>query len=224
MRDQCLPDMRLSSIAIANRYDWVRKLISCFVCAIVLLTTHTYAQTNNPGSRIYFPELYGLSTANNTNDAHINSGFLFSSAVEYRFYKSNWFVRFNYDDLNNRYKAIGVTNYSNIIDGKISNNFLLLGAGYRITQKKMAWYTVCQPGLVISGYNTAEQIGQGISLIEKSKTVPGLKLALGAEYYLFNGFAINAETAYYNIFSETGFDHSRFHPISFSLGITTTLF
>ncbi|WDF56946.1 outer membrane beta-barrel protein [Mucilaginibacter sp. KACC 22063] len=184
-----------------------------------------YAQKSSVGSRIYFPELYGISIPSASNNAQINSGFIFSSAVEYRLPQSHWFMRFNYDDLNNRYTSNGTTNYSNIIRDRMSNNFLVLGGGYRThIHDKLAFYGIAQAGMSISGYNKGFETENGIILTPVSNTAPSVKLALGSEYYLFKGFAINIEVSQYNILQRTGFDHSRFHALSLSLGITTTLF
>ena len=189
-----------------------------------LLLNKAQGQRDDIGSRIFFPELYGISSPSAAGGYHINKGFVFSSAAEYRFYNDNWFCRFNYDELNNHYDGEHTDIYSNIITGKTTNAFLLIGAGYRFSQKKFAYYLLFQPGLAISGYNTTAQDATGIILVDKSATNPGLKTAFGAEYYFTNGFAINAEAGYYRVLGPAGIEGSGYHPLSLSLGITTTLF
>jgi hypothetical protein len=196
-------------------------LIAIFVTSL----TKVHAQVEDISSRFYFPGSLGIGFPLNNGHTYLDNGLTINTAVEYRpTYSNNVFFRIDYDALNNNYTSYKQNIPTNIVQGKLSTDFLLIGAGYRHNFGRWGLYGVLQPGLGIHSFNLAETTPNGVMLRTISNSRTALKADAGIEYYIAHHFAAVFDPAFYKIFSHSGFNTSHSQFGAFNIGITTTIF
>lgn len=192
---------------------------------VIAAVTNAHAQVEDISSRFYFPGSLGFGFPLTNNHTHLNNGLTINTAVEYRpAYSNDVFFRIDYDALNNNYTGYLQNIPTNIVQGKLSTDFLIAGAGYRRNFGKWDLYGVLQPGLGMHSFNLALNTPNGVMLRTISNNRAALKVDAGIEYYITHHFAAVFDPAFYKIFSHSGFNtsHSQFGAID--IGITTTIF
>lgn len=195
------------------------------IAILITAVTKVYAQVEDVSSRFYFPGSLGLGFPLTNNHTHLNNGLTINTAVEYRpTYSHDVFFRIDYDALNNSYTSYLQNIPTNIVQGKLSTNFLIAGAGYRSTFGRWGLYGILQPGLGMHSFNMAVNTQSGVMLRTISNTRAALKVDAGLEYYITHHFAAVFDPSFYKIFSHSGFNtsHSQFGALN--IGITTTIF
>lgn len=198
--------------------------ISLLITIICVSVCHAFAQTEDITSRFYFPGSVGISIPFANTHTHLNNGLAINTAIEYRpTYINNVFFRIDYDALNNNYISYVPTIPTNILRGKLSTDFLVVGAGYRRQFGKWGLYGLIQPGLGIHSFQRATTTPGGVLLNSVTNNSLALKTDIGIEYYVARHFALVFDPSYYKLFSNRGFNtsHSRF--TGFNIGITTTI-
>ena len=112
-----------------------------------------FAQTEDITSRFYFPGSLGISLPFRNIHTHLNDGLVVNTAIEYRpTYINDIFYRIDYDALSNNYISYVPTIPTNIIKGKLTTDFIVIGAGYRKKFNKWGFYGLIQPGLGIHSF------------------------------------------------------------------------
>ncbi|MDO3624852.1 hypothetical protein [Mucilaginibacter sp. BT774] len=195
------------------------------VAIVITAVTKTNAQVEDISSRFYFPGSLGLGFPLTNNHTHLNNGLSINTAFEYRpTYSNDVFFRIDYDALNNSYTSHLQTIPTNIVQGKLSTDFLVAGVGYRHSSAKWGIYGLLQPGMGIHSFNLAVNTPNGVMLSTISNNRVALKVDAGIEYYITHHFAAVFDPSFYKIFSHSGFNtsHSQFGALN--IGITTTIF
>lgn len=201
-----------------------RKFILLIAIAIIAVT-RVHAQVEDVSSRFYFPGSIGLGFPLTNGHTHLNNGLTVNTAVEYRpTYGNDVFFRIDYDALNNNYTSHLQNIPTNIVEGKLSTDFLVAGAGHRTNFGKWAFYGILQPGLGIHSFNMAITTPNGVMLRTISNNRLALKIDAGIEYYIAHHFAAVFDPAFYKIFSHKGFNTSHSQFGAFNIGITTSIF
>jgi hypothetical protein len=197
-------------------------LLSIFFCISVNTAT---AQTEDVSDRFYFPGSIGLSVPFRNAHTHLNDGLVVNTAVEYRpLYTNAVFFRIEYDALNNNYSSYLTMVPTNIVQGKLSTDFLIGGIGYRHQFGRWDIYGLMEPGLGIHSFERAISTANGVLLNSVTTNAFAIKADAGIEYYIKRHFAAVVDPSYYKLFSHNGFNasHSRF--LGLNIGITTTIF
>jgi hypothetical protein len=195
------------------------------IAVVVTTLTKADAQVEDISSRFYFPGSLGLGFPLTNSQTHLNNGLTINTAIEYRpAYGNDVFFRIDYDALNNNYTSYKQNIPTNIVQGKLSTDFLIAGAGYRQIFGKWGLYGILQPGLGIHSFNLAVNTPNGVMLRTISNTRAALKVDAGIEYYITHHFAAVFDPAFYKIFSHSGFNTSHSQFGAFNIGITTTIF
>lgn len=195
------------------------------IAIVIAGVTRVHAQVEDISSRFYLPGSLGLGFPLTNSHTHLNNGLTINSAIEYRpTYGNDVFFRIDYDALSNNYTSYLQNIPTNIVQGKLTTNFLVAGAGYRYNLGKWALYGILQPGLGMHSFNLAVTTPNGVMLHTISNSRVALKVDAGIEYYIAHHFAAVFDPAFYKIFSHSGFNtsHSRFG--AFNIGITTSIF
>jgi hypothetical protein len=182
------------------------------------------AQTEDITSRFYFPGSIGISMPFANRHTQLNDGLAVNTAIEYRpTYINDLFYRIDYDALNNNYTSYVPTIPTNILKGKLSTDFLLVGAGYRERFGKWALFGLIQPGLGIHSFERAQVSQNSVMLSSVTSNSFAVKTDIGAEYYITRHFAAVFDPSFYKLFSNKGFNTSHSKFTSFNIGITTTI-
>ena len=200
-----------------------RLILLTFI--VLVSVTKVFAQVEDISSRFYFPGSVGIGYPLSNGHTRLNNGLSINTAIEYRpTYSNDVFFRIDYDALNNNYTSFAPTIPTNIIKGKLSTDFLVIGAGYRGNFGKWAIYGIIQPGLGIHSFVRAVSMPNGIVLNNVINTHLAVKGDIGIEYYITRHFAAVFDPSLYKIFSNSGFSisHSKFG--AFNIGITTSIF
>jgi hypothetical protein len=197
------------------------------VILIVILSVslgRAFAQIEELTSRFYFPGSIGISVPFKNVHTRLNDGLAVNTALEYRpTYINDVFFRLDYDALNNTYNSFVATIPTNIIRGKLSTDFLVIGAGYRTKLGKWGLYGLIQPGLGIHSFERAVNTADGVVLNNITTNNFALKTDIGIEYYITRHFAAVFDPSFYKLFSNTGFNTSHSRLVAFNIGITTTI-
>jgi len=186
----------------------------------------TAVQKNKTLTRFYLPGSIGVCIPSSSKRTQISNGFSLNTAAEYRFGDTNGaFIRFNYDALNNHYTTHVMRLLpTNIITGKLTTNFFVLGAGYRHMYKNYGFFALVQPGISQYAYERADVLPDGVNISYVTNHNAAFKTSAGFEYYIERHLALTFESAYYKLFSNAGFSNSHSHMFAVNIGITTTLF
>lgn len=175
-------------------------------------------------SKLYFPFDIGYLNSPRNN---LKPGIIVRTALEYRLHSTQGlYFRLNYDNRSNSYENQEVQG-TNIIKGKIKFNDYLGGVGYRISgNSKFRQFALLQTGMSTCQYQNIEISDINFIVKDKKKNIPVLKLTAGAEYYIGKSAALTFETGYIWHLEDTPFgqNHINEGAISFSIGLTTTLF
>jgi len=195
------------------------------IAIVIIAVTRAHAQVEDVSSRFYFPGSLGLGFPLNNNHTYLNNGLTINTAIEYRpTYSNDVFFRIDYDALNNNYTSYKQNIPTNIVQGKLSTDFLIAGVGYRQSFGRWALYGILQPGLGIHSFNLAVNAANGVMLRTISNSRVALKADAGIEYYITHHFAAVFDPACYKIFSHSGFNNTHSQFGAFNIGITTTIF
>jgi hypothetical protein len=195
------------------------------IAIVITAVTKVNAQTEDVSSRFYFPGSLGLGFPLTNSQTHLDNGLTINTAVEYRpSYGNDVFFRIDYDALNNSYTSYLQNIPTNIVQGKLSTDFLIGGAGYRSNFGRWALYGILQPGLGMHSFNLAISTPNGVMLRTISNTRAALKADVGVEYYITHHFAAVFDPSFYKIFSHSGFNTSHSQFGAFNIGLTTTIF
>ncbi|MDB5116012.1 MAG: outer membrane protein beta-barrel protein [Mucilaginibacter sp.] len=192
---------------------------------LMFIISSAYAQDNKIMSRIYFPGLIGTDFQSNKAPVNYSQGILINTGIEYR--PDNlvqFFYRFNYDGVTNKYNSMAVNLPTNVNGGSQRRTYLVVGAGYRKRYKNMGMYIAAQPGLGMRSYDIVKNSNTGYLLENFNKKDISIKFTGGFEYYLAPHFALILEPArYQNSFPhrQVSFNNSE---TAISFGFTTTLF
>ena len=215
-----------------SRHHLFFKVILVAICLLSFSVVRAQNDTTNYAirekltSRFYFPGSLGVSVPFKNTHTVLKSGLAFNTAAEYRpLYINAVFFRINYDALNNQYKSYVLSLPTNIVQGNLSTQFIVIGAGYR---KRLdgcwALYGLAEPGVCIRSFDRSLDTPQGIVIENVSTNCFAIKADLGLEYYIGPHFAAVMEPSFYKLLSDVGFNayHARF--LAFNIGITTTIF
>ena len=195
------------------------------IAFILTSVTAAFGQMEDISQRFYFPGSLGISCPLVNNHTTLNEGLSINTAIEYRpTYSNDVFFRIDYDALNNNYTSFTRAIPTNIIKGKLSTNFLIIGAGYRCNFGKWGIYGILEPGLGIHSFARAVDTPNGVVLNNITNTRTALKGDIGIEYYITRHFAAVFDPSLYQIFSKSGFNSSHSQFGALNIGITTTIF
>jgi hypothetical protein len=201
------------------------KRIYLIIILSWLLINKASAQKEGISSRFYFPGLIGIGIPSGDEQTSVRSGFALNTAIEYRpTYINDFFIRFNYDNITNKYNSFFNPIPTNINHGKVSADFFLLGVGYREKINKLGVYALLQPGYSRSVYNVVSTGPSGISLTDASSNHLAFKAVIGLEYYIVPHFALIVEPGYYRILKTSPGYVLNPNYLSYTIGFTTTLF
>ncbi len=184
-------------------------------------------QVSSVGSRFFFPNSIGLSVPFSNNFINLRTGFAINAAIEYRpEYINAFFFRVDLDILGNNYTGqFHNEQTTNIIQGKLSSDFILLGTGYRGKLGRWGLYGQVLPGLGMRSFDRATILDNGVIITRVTDDSFAAKTSLGVEYYLKKHFDIFFEPSFYKYFSHSGFDNSaRTQMMSFNIGVATARF
>jgi len=155
----------------------------------------------------------------------LNKGLILTTALEYRpVYENAFFIRFNYDAVNNHYQSIYNNSPTNVNTGKLASSVFSLGVGYRQKAGIIKVFGLMQPGWVINSYDKVSFDSGNISIAPVSQKRFSLKFTAGMEYYLVPHFALTFEPSYYYLFSYNSNWLLNPQSLNISVGFTTTLF
>jgi hypothetical protein len=203
----------------------INRRFILLIAIVAAFATKVQAQVEDVSSRFYFPGSLGFGFPLTNGHTHLNNGLTINSAIEYRpTYSNDVFFRIDYDALNNSYTSYLQNIPTNIVQGKLSTDFLTAGAGYRRNFGKWALYGILQPGLGMHSFNLAISTPNGVMLRTISNTRAALKADIGIEYYIAHHFAAVFDPSLYKIFSHSGFNTSHSQLGAFNIGITTAIF
>ena len=203
----------------------IARRIILLASLVFTLGTKVFAQVEDVSTRFYFPGSLGISCPLINSRTTLNDGLSVNTAIEYRpTYTNDVFFRIDYDALNNNYTGFARNIPTNIIKGKLSTDFLIIGAGYRQKFGRWGLYGILQPGLGIHSFERAVNTPGGIVLNNVTNNSLALKGDIGIEFYIARHFAAVFDPSLYKIFSNSGFNtsHSQFGALN--IGITTTIF
>ena len=104
-----------------------RRLV-LLIAIVVIAVTNAHAQVEDISSRFYFPGSLGLGFPLTNSYTHLNDGLTINTAIEYRpTYSNDIFFRIDYDALNNNYTSYKQSIPTNIVQGKLSTDFVIAG-------------------------------------------------------------------------------------------------
>jgi len=191
---------------------------------LVALNSTVYGQSESSPSflsKIYFPFDFGFTISDQTN---ISNGGLIKTTLEYRINpEKGLFFRFNYNNRNNKFK-ISENSYTNVIEGQLKFDDYLIGTGYRIGNKKIKGFGLCQAGISTYNFPSLNGASNNFKIKENKITSPIFNATLGLEYYVAQNAALTIETVYILQTSNSAFWNKSFNKLGISLGLTTTLF
>jgi hypothetical protein len=180
---------------------------------------------NTLGSRFFFPNSIGLSVPFRSTNTSLRHGFAINAGVEYRpKYMNAVFYTIDLALLNNNYTSYVHNLPTNIIQGKLSSDFILTGAGYRKKLNRWAIYGEALPGLGMRSYDRATINTGGVLISRVTNDSFAAKGCLGLEYYIKQHFDAFFEPSYYKFFNRQGFNSSRSQLLGFNVGIATARF
>ena len=187
--------------------------------------TVSTAQANSIGSKFYFPNSIGMSVPFKSSHTALRDGFALNTGVEYRLADQNaFFFRADLDILSNNYTSLVHNLPTNIIQGKLSSDFILTGAGYRMKFSRWSLYVELLPGLGMRTYDRATINDSGVIISRVTNDSFAIKTCPGLEYYLKKHFDLFFEPSYYKFFSRQGFNSSRSQLLGFNIGVATARF
>jgi len=209
----------------------VKKSILFIACILAITSVYAKGDTTvhaslvTLGSKFYFPNSIGMSVPFNNVHTKLRDGLALNIAAEYRPNNTNpFYLRLDYDVLNNNYTSFVRTLPTDVIQGKLSSNFILAGGGYRKKLNRWAMYVSLQPGLGMHSFDRAAVIPDGVVISRVTNDSFAAKSALGLEYYIKSHFDIFFEPSYYKYFSHQGFSASHSQFAGFNIGISTARF
>jgi hypothetical protein len=209
----------------------VKKNILFIICVFVSIGVYAKSDTtahslpNTLGSRFYFPNSIGISTPFKNIHTKLRNGLALNIAAEYRISNTNpFYFRFDYNVLNNNYTSYVQTLPTNIIQGKLSSDFILVGSGYRKKLNRYAIYLALQPGLGMHSFDRAVLNTEGVVISRVTNDSFATKSAVGFEYYIKSHLDVFFEPSYYKFFSNKGFSSSHAQFVCFNIGISTARF
>ena len=195
------------------------------VSAYAKIDTAAHSMPASVGDRFFFPNSIGMSFPSKNVHTNLRNGLALNTAVEYRTRYSNaFFFRIDYDVLNNNYTSYVRTLPTNIIQGKLSSDFILAGSGYRKKLNRWAIYLQLQPGLGMRSFDKATINTDGVIISRATNDSFAAKSAAGLEYYIKSHFDIFFEPSYYKFFTRQGFSSSHSQFTGFNIGISTARF
>lgn len=172
-------------------------------------------------SKLYFPFDFGYTIPQQTN---ISNGGLIKTTLEYRMnQKKGLFIRFNFNNRNNKFK-ISENLFTNVIEGQLKFDDFVIGLGYRIGQKKIKGFGLCQAGISTFSFPSIIGISNNFKIKENQTTTPVINTTFGLEYYVAKNAALTIEAVYIWQTSNSAFLNKSFSTLGISFGLTTTLF
>jgi hypothetical protein len=203
----------------------IYTLFSIGVYAKNVADTAARSSPGTLGSRFYFPNSIGFSLPFRNTRTKLRGGPALNIAAEYRINNTNpFYFRVDYDVLNNNYTSYVRTLPTNIIQGKLSSDFILAGGGYRKKLDRWAIYLALQPGLGMRSFDRAVVNTNGVIISRATNDCFAGKAAAGLEYYIKSHFDVFFEPSYYKFFSHQGFNSSHSQFLGFNIGISTARF
>jgi len=203
-------------------------LIFCILAVISVyakIDTAAHASPGSVGSRFFFPNSIGMSFPTKNVHTTLRDGLSLNTSVEYRTRNTNaFFFRADYDALNNNYTSYVRTLPTNIIQGKLSSDFILAGSGYRKEFDRWAIYLELQPGLGMRSFDKATVNTDGVIISRATNDSFAAKSAAGVEYYIKSHFDVFFEPSYYKFFTHQGFSSAHSQFTGFNIGISTARF
>jgi hypothetical protein len=194
------------------------------VCFLLLMYSVSNAQSDSSStflSKLYFPFDFGYTISKQKN---ISNGGLIKTGLEYRInQEKGLFIRFNFNNRNNKFK-ISENSFTNVIEGQLKFDDYVIGLGYRIGQKKIKGFGLCQAGIGTYSFPSIIGISNNFKIKENQATSPVFKTTLGLEYYVAKNAAMTIETVYILQTSNSAFWNKSFSAFGISIGLTTTLF
>jgi Outer membrane protein beta-barrel domain len=202
------------------------KIMCTVVACLMAHVAFSQPKKTSFADRLFFPFSFGYNVPILRSQNDLKVDYIFSSSVEYRFKKYDGaFVKFNYDVLNNQYYYEDTTKLNtNVSEGKLSANILVLGTGYRkYLSEKWAIIASGQAGIVLFSYPIIPQNTAYLQVKSKSETGFSVRSGMGVEYYIAANMAINFEAMYYYA-PVTFIQDKDYHVLAFKLGLVATFF
>ncbi|SBV95967.1 exported hypothetical protein [uncultured Dysgonomonas sp.] len=201
-----------------------RYLVILITFLLFGLNINAQASKQSLSSKLYF--LFDIGYLNSPKN-NLKPGTIVKMAAEYRLDRAQGlYFRLNYDNRSNSYTNPEIQE-TNIVKGKIKFNDFLGGLGYRIRGNyKFRQFALLQSGISACQYQNIETADMNFIVNDQKKTIPIVKLTVGAEYYIYKSAALTFETGYIWHLVDTPFgqNHMNEGALSFSIGLTTTLF
>jgi len=209
----------------------VKKSLLFIICVIAVVSVYAKGDTtahslqDTLGSKFYFPNSIGFSVPFRNAHTKLRNGLSLNTAVEYRINNNNaFYFRIDYNVLNNSYTSYVHTLPTDVIQGRLSSDFILAGGGYRKKFNRWAIYVALQPGLGMHSFDRATVSTDGVIISRVTNDSFAAKSALGFEYYIKSHFDVFFEPSYYKFFSQQGFSSSHSQFMGFNIGISTARF
>lgn len=194
------------------------------LCLHLMMCKFTYAQSDSVStflSKLYFPFDFGYTIAKQKS---VPNGGIIKTGLEYRINKEKGlFIRFNFNNRNNKFQ-ISENLSTNVIEGQLKFDDYVIGLGYRIGEKKIKGFGLCQAGISMYSFPSIIGISNNYKIKENQATTPVFKQTLGLEYYVAKNAAMTIETLYIFQTSNSAFWNKSFSSFGISIGLTTTLF
>ncbi len=193
------------------------------VCMLsVGLTAKGQTKLENLFSRIYFPFDFGVSTL--FSEA-LDNGTLSKTGVEYRLkHKNGLYFRLNFDNRKSDYLLNALSPITNIENGTVQFSDIVIGPGYRIGNQKWQFTGLVQTGNTNYSIDNVAQNSSGFRKISIQRNLLLSKTSTGLEYYLYENAALTFEVSYLYHWQQKDFFIENPNGLTFSIGLTTTLF
>ena len=173
-------------------------------------------------SHLYFPFDFGSAMYSSES---LHSDGLVKTGLEYRFNRKNaFFIRFNFDNRSADYKMKSDSEISNIENGTIQFSDLVIGPGYRYGNEKYQFTCLFQLGNTNYSITNVEQNGSSFKGVSTKRNLIISKASFGIENYIFETVALSLETSHLYHWQKKDFFKENSNRLTWSIGITTTLF
>ena len=198
------------------------KVLLCFTMFGLSFSSVAQESKEKFFSHLYFPFDFGVAMYSSES---LHSGGLTKTGLEYRFHRKNaFFIRFNFDNRSTDYKLKPGSEISNIENGTIQFNDLVIGPGYRFGNGKWQFTSLFQLGNTNYSITKVEQNGSNFKGVSSKRNIFISKASIGVEYYLFETVALTFETSHLYHWQRMDFFKENSNGLMWSIGITTTLF
>jgi hypothetical protein len=173
-------------------------------------------------SRIYFPFDFGVALSNAKT---LNTGSVNKTGVEFRLKEEQGvFFRYSYVNQKNNF-VLPENQVGSVVAGKLTFNNHLMGVGMRIGKNEIRGIGLLEVGVSsLRNPQVSVTASGNYKVREIGRNMPVLKINTGVEYYVAPNAALVIEAAYFSRFTKTNLWSKSLQTLTFSIGLTTTLF